>query len=37
MKYHAGELSREKMITSHVKNCYGYIINRAFRRKKKLH
>ena len=23
------------MITSHVKNCYGYKINRAFRRKKK--
>ena len=40
-----GELSRENMISSHVKItcyfhmwkyhcCYGYIINRAFRRKK---
>ena len=43
-----GELSRENMISSHLKitcyfhmwkyhRCYGYIINRAFRRKKPFH
>ena len=39
MKYHAGELPRENMKSSHVKDppsLYIYLINRAFHSQKKI-